>query len=143
MFKYEKYLIEQEQYLEQNVDLYQFNNPHPDGKLVSDCVKRAITICSGLDYKTVQNLLNLYKRNVTKVQKYSENKNWLPYVEKVLGWKKLNGYNNTKVGEFAKEHPKGTYLISVRKHLTSVVDGVIQDTWNCSYKAINKVWKVN
>jgi len=142
MFIYSEYLLEQEQYLEQNIDIYKFNNPHPNGKLVSDCVKRAITICSGLDYNTVQTLLNIYKRNVTKTKKINEDKNWTPYVEKVLGWKKINGFLNMKVGEFAKEHPEGVYLISVRKHLTAVVDGVVQDTWNCSYKAINKVWKI-
>jgi hypothetical protein len=73
---------------------------------------------------------------------YNHNKNWLPYVENVLKWKKLSGYNNMKVGEFAKEHLEGTYLISVRGHLTTVKNGKILDTWNCSFKAINKVWQV-
>jgi hypothetical protein len=142
MFNYEEYLLEQQQYLEQNIDIYQYHNPHPDNKDVGDCVKRAITICSGLEYQTVQKELNRYKK-ITNAKKFSENKNWLPYVEKVLKWKKLTGFNNLKVGEFAKTHPTGTYLISVRKHLTTVKDGKVLDTWNCSFKAINKIWQIN
>jgi hypothetical protein len=140
-FNYEEYLLEQQQYLEQNIDIYKYNNPHPDNKDVGDCVKRAITICSNMDYSTVQIELNRYKK-ITNTQKFSHNKNWTPYVEKVLRWEKISGFLNMKVGEFAKQHPEGTYLISVRKHLTAVVDGVVYDTWNCSFKAINRVWKV-
>jgi hypothetical protein len=142
MFNYEEYLLEQQQYLEQNADVYLYYNPHPDNKVVSDCVKRAITICSGLDYRTIQNELNRYKK-ITNAKKFNENKNWLPYVEKVLKWKKVTGFNNVKIGEFAKNHPTGTYLISVRKHLTTVKDGKVLDTWNCSFKAINKIWQIN
>jgi hypothetical protein len=94
-----------------------------------------------MDYSTVQIELNRYKK-ITNTKKFSHNKNWTPYVEKVLRWEKISGFLNMKVGEFAKQHPKGTYLISVRNHLTAVVDGVVYDTWNCSFKAINKVWKV-
>jgi hypothetical protein len=142
MFDYNEYLMEQEQYLEQNSFIYKYANPHPDNKKLSDCVKRAISLCSDMDYRTTQLELNRYK-TVSKQATYNHNKNWLPYVEKVLKWTKLTGYNNVKVGEFAKEHPNGTYLISVRGHLTTVKNGKVLDTWNCSFKAINKVWKVS
>jgi len=141
MFNYKEYLEEQQLYLIDNDFLFVFTNPHPQQKIVGDCVKRAITLCSGLDYKEVQLELNRYK-TVTKAKYFNEDKNWTPYVEKVLKWKKLDGFRNMKVGEFAKKNPKGTYLISVRKHLTTVKDGKVLDTWNCSYKAIGKVWAV-
>ena len=141
MFDYNEYLKEQEQYLEENIDIYQYSNPHPDLKVVGDCVKRAITLSGNYDYKDVQLELNRYKK-ITKAKSYNERKNWVPYIEKVLGWEKLTGYQNIKVGEFAKDNPKGTYIIKVRGHLTTVKDGKVLDTWNCSYKAINRVWEV-
>jgi len=140
-FDYYEYLLYEKDYHYENPDIFLYVNPHPDKKLVGDCVKRAITICSHMDYRDVQIELNRYKK-ITNAKKFNDNKNWLPYIEKVLGWEKLKGYHNVKVGEFAKAHPNGTYLISIRRHLTSVVDGVVQDTWNCSYKAITKVWKI-
>lgn len=141
MFDYNEYLKEQKQYLEENIDVYQYANPHPDNKVVGDCVKRAITLSGNYDYKDVQLELNRYKK-ITKAKSYNERKNWVPYIEKVLGWEKLTGYQNIKVGEFAKDNPKGTYIIKVRGHLTTVKDGKVLDTWNCSYKAINRVWEV-
>jgi len=141
MFNYEEYLIYEKDYHYENPDIFLYFNAHPDNKNVGDCVKRAITLCSNMDYQTVQNELNRYKK-ITNAKKFNDRKNFQPYVEKVLKWKRLKGYSNIKVGEFAKEHSNGTYLIKIRKHLTAVVDGVIYDTWNCSYKAINKVWQV-
>jgi hypothetical protein len=141
MFNYEEYLSDQKSYLEENSHIYEFTNPHPDNKLVGDCVKRAITICSNMDYQSVQIELNRYKK-VTKAKVFNENKNWVPFIEKFLNWKKIQGFQNMKVGDFAKANPKGTYFISVRKHTTTVKDGKVLDTWNCSYKAINRIWKV-
>lgn len=141
MFDYNQYLLDQEEYWAVNPEIYEYVNPHPDNKKVGDCVKRAITLSSGLDYKNVQIELNRYKK-ITKAKLFNDNKNWLPFVEKELKWEKLKGYQNIKIGDFAKEHPEGTYLISCRRHLTTVKDGKVLDTWNCSYKAINKIWKV-
>lgn len=141
MFDYNEYLKEQDQYLIENEHLFEYVNPHPQGKLVGDCVKRAITLASNRDYKEVQLELNRYKK-VTKAKKFNEDKNWVKYVERKMMWQKLSGYRNMKVGEFAKMHPKGTYLLTTRKHLTTVKDGKVLDTWNPSFKAIGRVWKV-
>jgi hypothetical protein len=141
MFDYNEYLKEQEQYIMENDDIYVYTNPHPNDKKVGDCVKRAITLSGDYNYLDVQLNLNRYKE-ITNAKNYNDNKNWLPYVEKVLKWKKLKGYQNIKVGEFAKMNPNGTYLVSVRKHLTTIKDGKVLDTLNCSFKAINKVWQV-
>ena len=56
---------------------------------------------------------------------------------------KLPEYRNMKIGDFARLNLQGSYIISCRGHLTCVVNGKVYDTWNCSYKAIGRVWKVN
>jgi hypothetical protein len=141
MFDYNEYLLEQESYLEQNAKLFTYTNPHPNNKVVGDCVKRAIALCGDKDYNETSLELNRYKK-FTKSKTYNERKNWVSYIEKVMRWQKLDGYQNVKVCDFAKQNPKGTYLIKVRGHVTTVKDGLILDTWHCGFKAINRVWQV-
>jgi len=140
-FDYNEYLAEQKAYLDDNTHIYKFYNPHPEGKLLGDCVKRTLTRASGKDYKVVQLELNRLKK-ITKAKKFNDNKNWLHYVEKDLNGTKLGEYRNMKIGDFAKLALKGKYVIACRGHLTIVEDGILYDTWNSSFKAINRVWKV-
>jgi len=140
-FDYDEYLAQEKQYKEDNAHIYTFLNPHPDGKLVGDCVKRAIYIASDMEYNDVKIELNRYKK-ITKTKSFNERKNWVPFVEKVLKAVKLTGYMNMKIGDFAKLGLEGTYIIKCRKHTVCVKDGMLFDTWNSSFKAINRIWKV-
>lgn len=40
------------------------------------------------------------------------------------------------LGEFAKSHKKGVYIVLVKSHLTTVIDGVIIDTWDSSKRIV-------
>jgi len=140
-FDYDEYLEEQRQYKEDNAHIFLFNNPHPNGTLTTDCVKRAITIASGRDYNDVKNQLNRYKK-ITKAKVFNDNKNWIPFVEKELSGEKLSGYFRMKIGEFAKLGLHGNYIASCKGHIVCIKDGMVNDTWNSSFKAIGKIWKV-
>jgi len=50
-------------------------NPHPQGKLVGDCVKRAITIASEINYHDVAIMLNRFKKE-SGGSKFNSNENW-------------------------------------------------------------------
>ena len=63
-------------------------------------------------------------------------------IEYVLGAKPCNCVGLT-VGEFAQEHPRGTYLIRIRGHLTTLIDGIVYDIWNCTGKMCDYAWKLN
>ena len=141
MFDYDEDLVEQKKYKERNKEIFKYYNAHPKSKDVGDCVKRAITKATGKDYKEVQLELNRYKK-ITKTKVFNEQKNFEKYIVKELEGQKLKGFNNIKIGEFAKSHTKGTYIVTCRKHLTCIVNGIIYDTWNPSFKAINKIWEV-
>jgi hypothetical protein len=140
-FDYEEYKQQERAYCKKNAYLFTELNAHPDDKNVRDCVKRAITSATGMNYNDVKIELNRHKK-VTNTKKFNERKNWVSYVEKVLGLKRLKGFQNMKIGEFAKTNPTGTYIIKCRKHLTCVMNGKVMDTWNPSFKAINRVWVV-
>jgi hypothetical protein len=140
-FDYAAYLQEEQEYLNSNKDLFVFNNPHPQQLLVSDCVKRSITIATNSNYEDIALALNRFKK-LTKTKKFNERKNWVKYILKEHKATKVVGFNNMKLGEFAKQNPNGSYVVSVRKHCVAVVNGKIHDTWNCSFKAVCQIFKI-
>lgn len=124
---------------------YKFYNPHPEGKKVGDCVKRALTLATNKDYKTVSLELNRLKK-VTGAKKFNDNNNWKEYV-KLQGWEKLSfpaiaGQPRMNGHRFVENYPKGTYLLRMSKHLVTVKDGIIYDTWDCRDKCVYNAWIV-
>ena len=123
-----------------------FNNPHPKKLIVGDCVKRAITIASRKDYMEVQRDLNRLKKT-TGCEKFDSNKNYKYYIEKVLGYSKLSFPAEKGKGRmtgllFAIKYPKGNYILRMASHLSCCIDGVINDTWDCSEKCVYNAWEV-
>ena len=70
-------------------------------------------------------------------------------VDKVLT--EYFGYTATKVkakdkktvNQFALEHPKGTYILGVRQHVVTVIDGKFYDTWNSGTRKVGVIYKKN
>ena len=46
------------------------------------------------------------------------------------------GTKRPTVDSFAKNHPKGTYILNVANHEVAVVDGKYYDTWDSGYKSL-------
>ena len=115
-----------------------------------DCVVRSIAIATGSPYQTIYD--DLFKANQefrnssrTKLARSLKQRNDSPrtgthrvvlkkYLEK-LGWK----WTSTMfVGQGCKVHlkreelPMGTLIVSCSKHLTVVIDGVLNDIFDCS-----------
>lgn len=126
--------------------MYKFLNVHPKGLRVGDCVKRAITTATGMDYMEVQRELNRCKK-ITGCSKFNDNKNWKYYVEKELKAKKLSfpavqGQDRMNGYKFCEEFPKGHYILRMAGHLSCCIDGVIYDTWDCSDKCVYNAYKM-
>lgn len=123
-----------------------YNNPHPKGKKVGDCVKRAITIATGKDYMDVQRELNKLKKT-TGCQKFNDTKNFKYYLEKILLCPKLSFPAEKGKGRmngllFAIKHPTGTFVLRMAGHICCCKDGVINDTWDCLEKCVYNAWEV-
>jgi len=104
-----------------------------------DCVVRAIAIASGRSYVEVYNTLHLaakqrqrHKRGSTTPRSGVSRKVYEPYLLS-LGFRWVP---TMKIGSGCKVHlrseelPKGTLVVAVSKHLTTMIDGVIHDTYN-------------
>lgn len=126
--------------------MYQFLNVHPQGKLVPDCVKRAITTAAQMDYHEVQLELNRHKK-ITGAAKFNHDKNWKSYVENVLNGSKLSfpakaGKPRMNGDRFCKAYPKGRYILNMAGHLSCCIDGIIYDTWDCSQKCVYTAYEI-
>ena len=129
----------------ESAETYVFTNPHPDGKIVGDCVKRAVCLTTGMSYKETANLLNKIKREIGE-KDYCTKKCCNEYVKR-FGWKKLSfpaekGKPRMNGQRFAEQYRKGSYILNMAGHWSSCIDGVIYDTWDCREKCVYTAFEV-
>ena len=118
---------------------------------VGDCVCRAITNATGLDYMEVYNMINDESKSertgCRKREKSSARngvyKSTIRKVMEKLGWTWIPCMtigSGCQVHLNEKELPKGTLMVSVSKHCTCVKDGVLYDTYDCSREGTRCVY---
>ncbi len=111
--------------------------------MTGDCVCRAIAIATEKPYREIYNLINEFAKTerTGKRKKGKSNartgvyKNTIRKVMEYLGW----GWVPTMtIGSGCKVHlnenelPKGRIVCNLSKHFTAVIDGVLNDTYDCS-----------
>ena len=108
-----------------------------------DCVCRAISIAAQMPYQEVYDLINRFGREErpskrrrgrsaarTGVYKSTSRK-----IMEYLGWSwvpTMMSGQGCKVHLKAEELPAGRLVVSVSRHYTAVIDGVLHDTYDCS-----------
>lgn len=115
-----------------------YHNENPQSDRINDCVTRAISFASDMDYADVRKKLwltaELYECN--RICRFCyEN-----FITNTLQYKRVNCDGFT-VEEFADTHPYGTYLIRVPSHLTVIRDGILYDIWDCRDEFCDIAWK--
>jgi hypothetical protein len=123
--------------------MYKEYNAHPKGLKTTDCVVRAIATATDSDYLETRRELNRRKRELG----YTSYKNTKFLYEYFKGYPRLifkpvKGEPRIKGSDFTEFHPKGTYILKMAGHITACVDGVILDTWDCSYRSVYTAWEV-
>lgn len=122
--------------------MYIFTNPHPQGKRVNDCVKRACCLGSGINYHDIAIMLNRWKKE-TGCSKFNSNDNYKSFIKDILmGWKITkdmryidNGHRYT-VEDFASDHYDTTHILRCAGHLVTSKNGDYLDTWDSGYKSV-------
>ena len=119
---------------------YRYYNRNPDGMHLEDCVCRAISTATGLNYGAVDKLLSLtafcYGCDRLCVCCYHN------LLEDILGYERHTCRDGETVGEIAKAYPNDKLLIRIEAHLTSSVKGTVYDIWDCSDKEVDCYWIV-
>lgn len=114
-----------------------------------DCVARAIAIATGMSYQEIYSKLasgNKSQRNTKRTRKslagkktaskgiYTKRK-WFKDLMHELGFEWISCMqigSGCKVHLNSEELPKGKLIVAVSKHYTCVIDGVLNDTYDCS-----------
>lgn len=107
--------------------------------LTGDCVVRSVAIATGKPYQEVYDAINSESVNERTGKRKRGKSNARTGVYKTttrryiesLGWKwtpTMHIGSGCKVHLKASELPLGTLIVSVSKHITAVIDGVIYDT---------------
>jgi hypothetical protein len=116
-----------------------------------DCVVRAIAIATEKPYQQIYDLVNsaaAYERTGKRKRGKSDArtgvyKTSIKRVMKSLGWvwtPTMQIGSGCTVHLRADELPAGRLVVSVSKHLTAVIDGVIHDTHDCSRRGTRCVY---
>ena len=116
-----------------------------------DCVVRSIAIATGLPYQHIYDLVNrasVHERTGTRKRGKSNArtgvyKSTIKRVMNSLGWvwtPTMQIGSGCTVHLRPDELPHGRLVVSVSKHLTAVIDGVIHDTHDCSRRGTRCVY---
>lgn len=124
---------------------FEYCNVHPKGKIVGDCVKRAICRTTGTDYMEVQRTLNRLKRELG-AEEFNSQKVLDEFIRRngflIISFPAKKGVPRMNGERFCEAYPKGSYILSMAHHWTACIDGVIYDTWDCSEKCVYRAFKV-
>ena len=118
-------------------------NAHPKGIKTGDCVVRAIATATNKDYLECRRELNQAKRELGH-SGYKDTKFLYDFLKGYprLIFKPVKGEPRIKGSDFTELHPKGTYILKMAGHITTCIDGVILDTWDCSYRSVYTAWEI-
>ena len=119
---------------------YVYYNRNDDQVKRNDCVTRAISLASGLPYKTIRRKLRYTARLLDCEKLCVSCYEWL--IREVLGGTPKNCEGMT-VNDFADLHPYGTYLLRMDGHICTLMDFTLYDIFDYREHFITNAWKMH
>lgn len=121
--------------------MYSHYNQNPLGKNVGDCTVRAISKAIGKGWEDTY--LALCMQGLIDCDMPSANAVWGNYLRK-QGFRRHIVPDTCpecySVADFAREHPRGTFILALSGHVVCVQDGVIYDSWNSGNETVLYYW---
>ena len=123
--------------------MFQEFNAHPKGIKTTDCVVRAISKATNIEYMECRRKLNQLKRD-WGFTSYKDTKFLYKYFEGYprLIFKAVKGEPRLKGSDFTALHLKGTFILKMAGHVTVCIDGEILDIWDCTYRSVYTAWEI-
>lgn len=113
-------------------------NPNPRGRRTIDCTVRALT--KALDCSWDEAYLRIALEGYLQKSMPSENEVW-----GMVFWRA--GFNRRDlpgpcpwcytVRQFAREHPRGMYVLCTGSHVVTLIDGDWYDTWDSGDETVS------
>lgn len=120
--------------------IYKYYNHNPNNDILNDCVCKAISTATGLNYDAVDNLLNITAdiNNCDKLCVCCYHN----LLDDILCYERVDCNYEYTVEEIARKYYRDTLIVRIKGHLTSVVKGRVLDIWDCSSKYVDCFWFV-
>lgn len=126
-----------------DTDTFHYFNANPKHRLTDDCVARAISLATGIDYNTTVRALATTQittgYNSTSPEGYSR-------MLQDLGWvkhkqpRKKDGTKYTGK-EFCRELSTGRMIANIGGgHVVAIIDRMVWDTWDSTDGCIGNYW---
>lgn len=116
---------------------YFYYNANSHNNFIDDCFPRAYSIVMDTTWKEA------YKELCKSAMEQGYMIDSAVFVRNFLDKKfKRIPFEEKYIGEFVERHPIGKYLITTNNHITACVNGFLIDTWDCSDKEIEFIWKI-
>ena len=120
---------------------YLYYNPNPTERRVEDCAVRAVAKALNTDWETAYAM----------IAKAGYEMGDMPHSNSVWGAVlRQHGFYRKSIPDscpdcytaedFAKDNPRGTFVLGFGRHVATVVDGNIYDSWDSSREIPQYVW---
>ena len=113
---------------------------HPQER--NDCSVRAIAKCLGIPYNKAYSMLLRSGREPDKsfhVVGYLKRNRKFDGAQHKIKY----GYRIVKLHQFVEDHPEGSYVVLVNRHVTACIDGIIYDDHTLApYRRVYASWKL-
>jgi hypothetical protein len=106
-------------------------NPNPHKKRTGDCTIRALCVAENKDWDDI--FFEIMLKCFIMKELPEQNNVWVSYLHDI-GYERYLIPNTCPdcytIKEFAKDHPKGTFVLATGSHVVTVKDGEYYDTWD-------------
>lgn len=120
---------------------FAYYNINPNRREEEDCVCRAISLASKLNYSAVDKLLCLIAEHRQCDKLCLNCYHYL--LEEVFGYPVRYCDNSETVEDIASQYKNNVILVRIQGHLTCALYGVVFDLWNCSSELADCYWIVS
>ena len=121
--------------------MWQEYNPNPTGRKVGDCAVRAVAKALDIDWETAYLLMMANGYHMGD----------MPSSDSVWGAVlRQHGFYRSSIPnkcpecytaeDFAKDNPKGTFVLGFGGHVATIKDGTLFDSWDSSQEIPAYVW---
>ena len=111
--------------------MWKYFNPNPGKLNVGDCTVRSICAVTGLDWHTVHKALCDLSGNLYDMP--SADRVWWTLLEQ-FGFTRKRMIDRCPecytVADFARDHPRGVYILGPHEHAVAVISGSYWDSWD-------------
>lgn len=118
--------------------MFRYRNVNPNKRDINDCSIRSISVAEGMSWDEAYEELSTQARRKGLMMDSAE------FIESYLDerYDRICLKEKT-VGEFLEENPYGTFLVTMKGHITVIKDGVLYDTFDCRDRLMWCAWEVD